>query len=374
MGIVVGEPFLKRNRKRPKDPKASYYIYWTDSIEGSKEKSTRKTKYAEAIQFYNRWRLKYIGITESRPISEILIDEVLEYYTDAQIARNKSTERLNSSIKRLSPFWGKRPASTVNMQTVKDYETYRFDLHDELFPDAETISINTIRRELVDLRSALNRAFKDRVTDRTVNVELPAEIQKGVESFTLEEVKTLLFAAQCVKRAKHHLPLFIKIGLLTGRRKTAILQLKWSQIDFDLDRIYWSRNERTKSKKRSPDARLPPRLKRMLLRYRKLFPNDEYVISYQGRPISDIKTSFAQAVEGARKRLAKAHDVKPEDVLKVAYPHMFRHTAATLQMRLGADPRQLCGFLGMTFDTLERRYWHHHPDSQHGPANTFGSR
>lgn len=374
MGIVVGEPKLTRFRKDRKNPKANYYIYWTDSIEGSKELSTRASVYAKANKVFNIWRLKNIGVTSSRSIHEVLIDEILEYYHNAQIARGKSTERLKSSIKRLKPFWGDRAIGIIGSLTIRDYIDWRFELHEKLYPHTETISINTIRRELVDLRSAANKADKDRLIDRRVHIELPSEIKKGVESFSFHETKALILAAQKVRRARHHLPLFIKIGLLTGRRKMAILELKWADIDFDHNVIYWESNEPVRTNKRSPDAKLPPRLKRIFLRYRTRNPNDEYVISYQGKPIKNIKTSFSQAVDLARARISLEQDAAPSSVLPNAYPHMLRHTCATWQMHLGTEPRELCGFLGMTMDTLERRYWHHHPDFQKGAGDAFGSR
>lgn len=371
MGVVIGEPQLRRNRKDSKNPKASYYIYWTDSIDGSKEKSTRKCKYAEAARVYNTWRLKNVGIITSRPISEVLLEELLDYYRDAQIDRNKSVARLDSSIKRLAPFWGQRPASVIGTATIKDYEIYRFDLHDKLFPNAETISINTVRRELVDLRSALSRAWKDRLIDQQVFVELPSEIKRGVEYFSCTEAIGLLRVSNKVRRARHHLPLFLWIGFLTGRRKAAILELKWSDIDFEADIISWMPEDKAETNKRRPVGRLPSRLKKILLRHRSRHPNDEFVISYQGDAIADIKTSFNQAVRLLRKQLADSHNGSAEPSLPRAYPHMMRHSCATWLMQKGVRKREACQFLGMTADTLERRYWHHHPDFQKGPSDAF---
>lgn len=371
MGTVVGEPTLRRDRKRPKCQKASYYIYWTDSIEGSKEKSTGTNIYSEALRVFDKWRLRKIGVVSSRVISEVFLDEVLEYYHNAQISRSKSVERLESSMKRLTPYWGDRPASVVNTATIKDYEKYRFALHDELYPNAETISINTIRRELVDLRSALNRAKKDRLIDREVFVELPAEVKKGVEYFSCEDAIGLLRMSPRVRRARYHLPLFLWIGFLTGRRKEAILDLKWSDVDFDAEVIGWMHEGKAETKKRRPIGRLPRRLKAILQRYRQAHPNDEFVISYQGGPIKDIKASFAHAVELLREEKSKDSGGDKAEILQVAYPHMMRHSCATWLMQKGTDRREACQFLGMTEDTLERRYWHHHPDFQRGAADAF---
>jgi integrase len=42
--------------------------------------------------------------------------------------------------------------------------------------------------------------------------------------------------------------------------------------------------------------------------------------------------------------------------------HTLRHTAATWMMQSGVEPWMAAGFLGMTVETLLRRYGHHHPN------------
>ena len=42
--------------------------------------------------------------------------------------------------------------------------------------------------------------------------------------------------------------------------------------------------------------------------------------------------------------------------------HDLRRTAITWTMKRGADKWAAAGFLGLTLDTLERVYGHHHPD------------
>jgi integrase len=43
-------------------------------------------------------------------------------------------------------------------------------------------------------------------------------------------------------------------------------------------------------------------------------------------------------------------------------PHVLRHTCATWLMQQGVQLWEAAGFLGMTLETLERVYGHHHPE------------
>jgi integrase len=54
--------------------------------------------------------------------------------------------------------------------------------------------------------------------------------------------------------------------------------------------------------------------------------------------------------------------------------HRLRHTAATWMMQAGVDPWVAAGFLGMTMDTLLRRYGHHHPNYMKTASEALASR
>lgn len=47
-----------------------------------------------------------------------------------------------------------------------------------------------------------------------------------------------------------------------------------------------------------------------------------------------------------------------------APPHTLRHTSITWTMQRGARVEDASGFYGVSVETLQRVYWHHHPDYQ----------
>jgi len=158
-------------------------------------------------------------------------------------------------------------------------------------------------------------------------------------------------------KARLHLPLFILIGIYTGKRKEAILSLRWGQVNLDAKRIDWNPPGRRRTKKQRPHNPIPTRLLPHLRRARQRGSDTGFVIHFNGHPIKDVKTGFKAAC-----RRAGLDDVSP---------HTLRHTCATWLMQRGVDKWQACGFLGMTMETLEKNYGHHHPDYQAEAANAF---
>ena len=55
-------------------------------------------------------------------------------------------------------------------------------------------------------------------------------------------------------------------------------------------------------------------------------------------------------------------------------PHTLRHTAATWLMQRGVPIWQAAGYLGMSAETLERTYGHHHPDYMQTAAHAITSK
>ncbi|MDX6288985.1 MAG: hypothetical protein QOH42_784 [Blastocatellia bacterium] len=78
----------------------------------------------------------------------------------------------------------------------------------------------------------------------------------------------------------------------------------------------------------------------------------EHFVEYNGKPVLSVKKAFRKVV-----KLAKI-DTSEGNVT----PHTLRHTAATWLMQRGVPIWVAAGYLGMTAETLERNYGHHHPD------------
>ena len=74
-------------------------------------------------------------------------------------------------------------------------------------------------------------------------------------------------------------------------------------------------------------------------------------LGLQGEPVARINKAF--------RSLRRAAELGADVV-----PHTLRHTCATWLAQSGVPVWEAAGFLGISPETLERVYGHHHPDYQ----------
>jgi integrase len=115
---------------------------------------------------------------------------------------------------------------------------------------------------------------------------------------------------------------------------------------------------RRETKKRQTPIRIPPRLLCHLRRWARLGISRRYVVEWNDRPVKRLNKGFRSA-----RRLAGLGD----DVV----PHSLRHTCATWLAQRRVPIHEICGFLGMTRETFEQVYGHHHPDHQSSAVNAL---
>src|SRR5262249_42064131 len=148
---------------------------------------------------------------------------------------------------------------------------------------------------------------------RPVAVTLPAKPPSKERWLTREEAALLLRASR-TPHARLYLPLFILLGLYTGRRKEAILSLRWPQVNLDAGLIDFELVGPQRPNKKRGKVPIPRKLLSHLRRARRRGSDLGHVLHIDGEPIGDIKKGFAAACRRA-------------GILGVT-PHTLRHTAA----------------------------------------------
>lgn len=331
-------------RLRFLEKRKCFYIVWTNNGR-SRERSTGTSdrKQAEAaLGEFLQIRSRDAG---PRDPALIRVTDVLADYADERGPETQGAWRIAAAIKALVPFWIKKTVAEVNRDSCRKYVT------------ARARSAGTARRELGVLRAAINHSYRSGRLLRTVSVDLPESPAARDRHLTRLEAAALLRAAIREPRVRFHLPLFVLLGLYTGQRKEAILSLRWNQVDLDAARIDFNAPGAKRTNKRRSRIPIPRGLLAHMRRARRRGTEIGFVVNENGKRLKDIKRGFTSACVRAN--------------LNDVTPHTLRHTCATWLMQKGVDLWTAAGYLGMTPQTLERVYGHHHPDHLRGAAEAF---
>lgn len=261
------------------------------------------------------------------------------------------------AIARLEPFFGAMHLADIKAGPCRAYVVARM---------AAGVSDQTARRELEVLRAAIQHYHREHGLDGAAppRVTLPAKSPARQRWLTRAEAAALIRAARRHPRSSHVARLVL-LGIYTGTRPGAMLALHWlpatmgGHVDLDAGVIHRQPPARPQSRtKRQTPVRIPDRLRGHLERWRAadMAAGITRVVHFEGRGITKLRRSWT-SVRGAA---GLGRDV---------VPHTLRHTCATWLMQAGIDRFEAAGFLGMTADTLETVYGHHHPDFQRAAAS-----
>lgn len=330
-------PRLKWIEKR----RAFYIVWYEAGRERLRSTGTQDGGQAEAaLEEFIRERRARSSPTGPRDPREFSIADALDLYGRTHAMKAADPARIAYAIDALLPFWGESMIGAITEAACQRYEEERCR------------APATVRRELTTLRAAINYAHKRGFITAPPIVWLPEKPEGRDRWLTKAEAARLLNAARTGRSdVRLYLPLFILLGLYTGARKTAILTLRWPQVDLERGRINFKEGRRTnKGRAHIP---IPSRLMTFLrLAWKRRMSDIGFVIHDKGRPIKDIGDgthgSFGNAVTRAK--------------LEGVTPHTLRHTCGTWLAQAGVDLWDIAGWLGQSHATTTELYAHHHPD------------
>lgn len=284
---------------------------------------------------------------------EVFVADALNLYLRDVAPKHRRPHETGQRVAELLTFWNGKRLSDIIGETCRAYAAERT-------PAAA-------RRQLEDLRAAVKHWQAEKGLDAVPIVTLPDKSPPRPRWLTRSQVARLLWAAwrarevqegEATRRwTRRHVARFILIAFYTGTRSGAICAATWTQFDLHRERFYRRPEDEAEIEtKRRPPVRIPPRLLAHMRRWRRLDGVMTHPIHFRGSPVGSIKKAFARCAEDAK---------------LVAHPHMLRHTTATHLMQNGAKLWDAAGFLGMTVETLEEVYGHHHVDFQSDAAQAI---
>jgi integrase len=286
----------------------------------------------------------------NRDPDQVPIADVLTIYLRDIVPHHSRPKETKSRIKALDLFFSDKMLDYVTGETCRDYAKQRST-------DAAA------RRELEDLRAAINHHRREGLCNKIVEVVLPPERPARERWLTRSEAARLIWSAwqyreiqkgqPTDRRSRRHVARFILVALYTGTRASAVCGAALERtvgrgwIDLNHGVFYRRPPGRRETKKRQPPVPLPRELLAHLRRWKRR--GQRFAVEWNGKPVQSVDKAFANVVADA----GLGHDVTP---------HVLRHTAATWLMQAGTDLWEAAGYLGMTVETLSVRYGHQHPD------------
>jgi integrase len=305
--------------------------------------------------------------------SQILVLDVLNIYLIDKAPKHSDPTITKARVMTLAAWWGDKTLADVNGTSCREYVAHRTaQPRRAAKPDvtgnpARMVTAAGARRELEDLRSAINHHRTEGLCSEFVGVALPEKSDPKEDWLTRSEAARLIWAAWRARQKMgegitdrdvgRHVARFMLVGFYTGTRHGAICSAALTPavgrgyVDTDSGVFYRRRQGARQTNKRQPPVRLPARLLAHLRRWKRLGIARHAVVEWNGKPVLSVRKSFASAARAAK-------------IDRHITPHICRHTAATWAMQQGSDIWEAAGYLGMSPELLERVYGHHHPDFQ----------
>lgn len=311
--------------------------------------------------------------------SEVTIGDIIIVYSEEKAPKTARPKETVAMLARLNDFFGAMKPAEIRGRTCREYADDRGNE-------------GGARRDLEVLRAAINYYHAEYTLGVVPKVSLPEKGEPRQTWLTRSDMAALLWASLGWKPiafdvdnkrpvrwtrsgvANPHITRLLLIGLYTGTRLSATLNLQWmpnttgGHIDIDRGVIYRrATGERVAHNKRRTPVKVPPRLLRFLQYWKKT----DTTINEDGK---EVCLRFAVNYNGVK--ITKPHkafrNVRSTAGLSDAVtPHVLRHTRATWLAQLGVDPEQAAASLGLTVEEFERTYSHVSPDFQAQAANAF---
>ena len=280
------------------------------------------------------------GVDSPPPPDRPLVTDILDGYIKDRTGRVRNIASIQYACAALTEHLGSLTPDHLTTQTMRKYaESRRSQGRRGATGKGRPLSDGTIIKEVVTLRAALRWAVNERWIMRAPKIEAPPAPPPKERWLTHAEARRLLDATETP-----HVRLFIQLGLYTGARTSAILELLWDQVDFQRNVISYGAGAGNKRRSIVP---IIPELRSVLWEAATTRTRD-CVIEFRGAPVASIRHAF-------RERAAAAG-------LKDLTPHTLRHTCATWMVMKGVPFEMVAKFLGNSVEMIERVYGHHSPD------------
>ncbi len=252
------------------------------------------------------------------------VGRAVRAYLDARaLAKMPSLGRRQDAWKAAAPFWENIDPSLIDEEMVRKYCEKRM------------VGPATVRLELSMIGTALRQAPKGKVIE-IPKIWLPQLPEPIVRHLTIAEFHRFLASVMAP-----HVRLYALLGVFTLARPTAILEMRWKQVDMVRKIIVLNREGRVQNAKRRPVVPINNLLYEALVLANSM-KTSEFVVEHAGDAIASIKKAFQATSERSKIK---------------ATPYTLRHTGAVWAAEQGVSMSELAQMMGHDDDRTTQKYY-----------------
>ncbi|MCW2411587.1 MULTISPECIES: tyrosine-type recombinase/integrase [unclassified Sphingobium] len=253
-----------------------------------------------------------------------------------------SLQRRRDAWKAMRSYWDNVDPSRIDDKMCEGYHK------------ARAVSDATSRYELQLLSTALEWAKGKASYTEKPKVWLPPKPERQIRHLSHAQFEAFFEAVRAP-----HARLYVLLGLYTMARPTALLDLTWEQVDFDLRQIDLNPSGRRQTIKFRPIVAINDALFEVLIDAYAA-RQTQHVIERGGQRIENIKKAFQAASSRCGFRVT---------------PYMLRHTGAVWAAEAGTSMAELAQFMGHDDDrTTQKHYARYSPGHLKKAANSVQRR
>lgn len=274
-------------------------------------------------------------ITKNR--GKMAFTDLTEIYMKYSRAKKSSSNSDDAHIKRFEKFFQRKQIRSIKAYDIEEFLEYCKKVKKQ---NGKPLSNTTINKGLEILKKMFNIAIDNDLIEKNPckGVTKLKQKQHVIRYLTVDEEKRLF--EKC-KGRNEYLRNIMKFALLTGCRKSEILNLKWDNVILDLEYINIVETKSNKNRQ----IPLVKELKNILSEMSEnkiseyVFTNPDTLANYK-----DISKSFNTLCKNANVKNFRFHD--------------FRHTAGTRLTCQGVDIASVKDILGHADVSTTMRYSH----------------
>jgi len=258
-------------------------------------------------------------------------DEFLEWSR----AHKRSYIRDEGLVKNLKSYFGNIPLYQITRRKAEEYQAWRINQRKK---DGKPISPATVNREIAMLKRIINKAMEwGKASKNPISKIKMFPEERKLRFLSQQELERLI---ECSPEA---LKPIVIVAVFTGMRRGEILNLKWSNIRWDLGLIYVEHTKTNKIRE-IPMAKV---VKDILWQLKKKSKSEHAFVDREGKPLKTPRHWFDKAVKDAG--------------IKDCTFHTLRHTFASDLVKANVNLKVVQELLGHRDLSVTLRYAHLSP-------------